>query len=285
MLCKKPFFIGIVPHGCSQCLPCRINRRRLWTSRIMLESLQHLDSSFVTLTYDQKNHPKDGGLDPRHTTLWLKKLRLKLSPRKIRYFLVGEYGDQTHRPHYHAALFGVSPLESSLISDSWGLGFTYSGDLNKDSAQYIAGYVTKKMTSKDDVRLQGRYPEFARMSRKPGLGALAVPQIADALTSTFGVNAVANQNDVPLALKDGSQKMPLGRYLRAKLRRYIGDEEIIKKENKIRHAEEMSLLLKVEGPGPDDPHETARQTVKRITAQKILNLETKTRIYSRKGLL
>jgi len=45
--------------------------------------------------------------------------------------------------------------------------------------------------------LQGRYKEFAFMSLKPGVGALAVPQLSSALSSTYGVNAIANLDDIP----------------------------------------------------------------------------------------
>ena len=46
-----------VPFGCGQCLPCRVNKRRLWTNRIMLESMCHDDNAFVTLTYNDDNIP------------------------------------------------------------------------------------------------------------------------------------------------------------------------------------------------------------------------------------
>jgi len=45
----------------------------------------------------------------RDVQLFVKRLRKDQDARglaKIRYYLVGEYGDQTKRPHYHAAIFG-----------------------------------------------------------------------------------------------------------------------------------------------------------------------------------
>ena len=107
MVCKKPFTRGVEAYGCGQCLPCRVNRRRIWTHRVLLEAIKSSESSFITLTYDDENLPENGSLCPSHVRDWLKRIRKKVEPRKLRYFLVGEYGDETKRPHYHVALFGV----------------------------------------------------------------------------------------------------------------------------------------------------------------------------------
>lgn len=95
--------------------------------------------------------------------------------------------------------------------------------LSAKSAMYIAGYVVKKMTHSSDPRLDGRAPEFARMSLKPGLGALAL----DAVVSVL----VQYNLPVPLGLRHGKKILPLGRYLRRKLAEKISDgtEDGIKK--------------------------------------------------------
>ena len=36
----------------------------------------------------------------------MKKLRGRLSPKRVRYFHCGEYGEKFSRPHYHVCLFG-----------------------------------------------------------------------------------------------------------------------------------------------------------------------------------
>ena len=107
-----------MPVGCGQCLPCRINKRREWTFRLELEASLHEHNSFVTLTYADQFLPEDGSVNPRHTQLWLKRLRKVLDPRKVRFFLCGEYGDQTFRPHYHACLFGVG-LDDAHLDRDW----------------------------------------------------------------------------------------------------------------------------------------------------------------------
>lgn len=98
---------------------------------------------------------------------------------------MGEYGDQGGRPHYHAILFGYPPCiygrtryigrgkarrfaccgDCELILNTWGKGFVEVGPCNSDTVQYVTGYVTKKMTSSKDKRLNGRPPEFVLMSR------------------------------------------------------------------------------------------------------------------------
>lgn len=228
MLCRKPFMKKSMSFGCGQCLPCRLNKRRLWTHRIMLESLVHKEASFLTLTYAQV--PPGGTLEPRDLTLFLKKLRKTLGP--FRYFAVGEYGDQSWRPHYHLALFGHGTQHSNTILKTWGKGHTYTGTLTLQSAQYVAGYVTKKMTSKNDPRLSGLYPEFARMSLRPGIGAPAVSCLAEALSNKNGWDLITNTGDVPSVLAHGRRKLPLGRYLRTRLRNAMNFENTGAQDNR-----------------------------------------------------
>lgn len=181
-------------------MACRVNKKRLWTHRIMLEQIYTSQnggvSLFLTLTYNKENLPDDLSVHRDHLQRYLKRLRKRLAPLQIRYYGVGEYGDKSWRPHYHLALFIVGANNDSIthairdlihdsITDSWNLGFVHIGRLTAQSAGYIAGYVTKKMTNKKDDRLNGRNPEFSAMSLKPGIGALAAPAIVDVLTGNF----------------------------------------------------------------------------------------------------
>lgn len=227
-MCKNPY---VHPSGnafgCGQCLPCRINRRRVWQHRLVLESLQHPDSCFITLTYNDEQLPPGGTLVPSDLQKYIKRLRKAVLPRKIRFYAVGEYGDRTFRPHYHLALFGIGLEDIHTIADAWSvdgkaLGHIMGGTLTFESAAYIAGYVTKKMTNgKDPVvleKLGGLHPEFARMSNRPGIGANIADELADALTTDFGSKELARTGDIPVSLKHGGVNMPLGRYLRSKIR-------------------------------------------------------------------
>ena len=190
-------------------MPCRINRRRIWSHRILLEAHNHENNSFLTLTYSDEQVPQGNSLQPRDVQLFLKRLRKAISPQSVRYFVVGEYGDTTQRPHYHAALFGVGQSHSGLVEETWGKGHIMLGDLTLESANYIAGYVTKKMTSWFDPRLAGRHPEFSRMSLRPGIGADYIPAVAKTILSETRItDAIIADGDIPSSLKHGRKTPP-----------------------------------------------------------------------------
>ena len=111
-----------IPFPCGQCLACRINRRRVWTNRLLLESLDHEHNSFITLTYADEFLPISPTkpvptLCKRDAQLFLKRLRKRLT-FPIRYYLCGEYGGLNGRPHYHAILFGFPAAYAELIQEA-----------------------------------------------------------------------------------------------------------------------------------------------------------------------
>lgn len=242
-MCRNPYTTSDgKAYGCGQCMPCRVNRRRKWQARIMLEAGEHKDNTFLTLTYDDANLPRSASglptLAPKDLRNFLDRMRFhygELGHRGLRFYAVGEYGDVTNRPHYHLALFnhpncayGMSVYGKQrakccpvceLVRRIWGKGHVFLGTLERDSAGYVASYVTKAMTKSDDPRLGDRYPEFPRMSRMPGIGATAMFDIASELLK-HGLDK--DLMDVPSEIKSGGKSMPLDRYLRRKLRLYIG---------------------------------------------------------------
>ena len=235
MLCNSPYTALGKAFGCGQCLPCRINRRRIWANRITLEAAQYEENCFLTLTYDDDHLPPDNNLDPLALTLFLKRLRKWYDGkfnRKFRYFGVGEYGDQSGRPHYHLALFGfptcqrgkTSPRRNGscceycdTVRKVWGFGLVELAGLEPASASYVAGYVTKKLTDKDNPLLEGRHPEFARMSNRPGIGAGMMDEIASGI-----MELEIEYDDAPGAIGMGKKKYPIGRYLQQNLRKKLG---------------------------------------------------------------
>lgn len=222
---------------CGMCMACRINKKRLWVHRIILESYCHAESLFVTLTYNDENLPADRSLNPRHLQLFMKRLRKMIYPVKVRFFAVGEYGDHTQRPHYHMALFGVGAYYQKVIEECWNQGFVMIGTLTDASAGYIAGYVTKKMTKVTDFP-DGRHPEFARMSNRPGIGVPALTQILDVLKRS---HPDVLSGDVPKVLRHGDKFFPLGRLLRGKLRNVLFSEEKIQLLKEIAKDEVQTL--------------------------------------------
>lgn len=243
MLCTKPFRQAGIEYGCGQCLPCRISRRRLWATRIQLESLCHEKSAFVTLTYSPDHLPSDNSLNPRHLQLFIKRLRRALEPRVLRFFAVGEYGELHSRPHYHLALFGVDRDDQTTLDKTWGKGFVDVGDIQQESASYIAGYVVKKLTLPDSPGLNGRHPEFARMSLRPGIGALVVEEIMRVVYSQNGSKDIAIRGDVPDQIHLNGKKVPLGRYIRNQLRDAYGIAK--KTPEEVMRALQLTAPLKV----------------------------------------
>lgn len=196
-----------------------------------MEATQHAQSSFVTLTYAPD--PVDGGpwsLRPCDLQAWLKRLRRRCAPARLRFFAVGEYGDHFQRPHYHAALFGYpacfgGPVRNGAcecpaclgVRETWGFGHVFVGRLELASARYIARYTLKKMTSPEDLRLEGRSPEFMRCSLRPGIGADAMLAVASVLNRY-------PSKPLPGALLHGGKAKPLGRYLRRRIALLTGRE-------------------------------------------------------------
>lgn len=289
MMCARPFRRGLMEFGCGQCVMCEINKRRIWVTRLMLEQKQHEASCFVTLTFDEDHFPKNGSVHPRDLQLFMKRVRYHVdSP--LRYFGVGEYGDFTFRPHYHVALFGFRPEEhvqsfrdqkcSCGICDSWRFGSVHIGDLNDASASYIAGYVGDKLRDRDNPRLEGRYPVFSRMSLKPGIGAGAIEAIADVLTSEQGSEYVASNADVSNSVRVGDNHMPLGRYLRTRVREKIGmpKKQPIQAQEKLVRKREVDIEMK-------GGHKKYYERRKMVRVQKERNVRSKLGIsQSKKGI-
>lgn len=220
-----------VPFPCGQCLACRINKRRVWTHRLMLEALDYDASSFVTLTYADDNLTYSEDYRPiickRDVQLFLKRLRKLVGP--FRYYLCGEYGGTTGRPHYHAILFGIPPNAADLIQKAWSIdgepiGHIDIGECTPESIQYVAGYVTKKMTRKGD----GLQAEFSLMSRKPGIGSNCIQKLVELFTHEKTGRFFDVRDNLPSGLMHGRRLMPFGRYLTDKLRDALGIEKDIK---------------------------------------------------------
>lgn len=179
---------------CGRCIGCRVERSRQWAVRLMHEKQTSSSASFLTLTYSDDNLPPYGGLVLEHWQKFIRALRKKTG-KKLRYYHCGEYGEQTWRPHYHAILYGEDFKDrirhcrtdtgdwlyvSDLLGSCWPHGHHLVGDVTFESAQYVAGYVTKKLNgdraSVYDVvdpvtgEVHSRKPPYATMSRKPGIG-------------------------------------------------------------------------------------------------------------------
>lgn len=295
MLCKNPFMQGSAAHGCGQCLPCRINRRRQWMWRQVLEGMCHEENAFVTLTYSDENLPE--GLQAKDLQLWLKRFRKAIRPNTVRYFAVGEYGEGESRilnPHYHVSLFGVSgrtdltpsgrPTHygiSKIVWDTWGKGITQCAEFNDLTAQYVAGYTVKKMTTAGDPRLLGLPPEFARMSLRPPLGTDAMLQLATVLQQR-----AQEWRGVPLEVHIGKKSIPLGRTMLRKLYEFMElHPDVIRKMRDEASWEKSAELFALWSTYDAMEAVTPKAVHIDMNAQRVLQLETRSKIWSKKGRL
>lgn len=190
---------------CGNCLACRLDYSKYWASRCFGESLYHENNYFITLTYDDDHLPKgvinNPSLIKSDLQKFIKALR-NYGFKDVRYFACGEYGDNTHRPHYHVILYNVnlpdltnfipyfddygikhyttkvdengdSLFYSDIIFNAWHRkGNIIIGRVTYKSCAYVARYVVKKSkgVTKDVYTKLGIESEFVLMSRRPGIG-------------------------------------------------------------------------------------------------------------------
>ncbi|AXL14507.1 replication initiator protein [Microviridae sp.] len=164
---------------CGKCEGCLKKRLDMWALRCMHESNFHDENCFITLTYDDDCLPKDGSLDHSHFQKFMKRLRKRFTDKKIRYFMCGEYGAESLRPHFHALLFGVDFHDkteftssgnvinyiSPTLSDLWPFGFHLIGNLHYGTARYVAKYSLKALGQLGyDYDVLNIRPEYLKMS-------------------------------------------------------------------------------------------------------------------------
>lgn len=187
-------------------------KRQEWCFRLDQEKRHSNVSFFVTLTYEDSalTYADDQPcLVKRDVQLFLKQLRKRLEPRSLKYYCVGEYGDQSRdisplgRPHYHLLMFYRGNLDRftlhKFIKDFWTFGIAQV--LPILGAQ---GYVTKYVMKFD--KREHLVKPFSLISQ--GLGK-------DYLTESM-VN-FHRQHLTPFAMKPGGYKISLPRYYKDKI--------------------------------------------------------------------
>lgn len=195
--------VDTVPCGrCPNCLKRRINQ---WAFRLEKEQNVSLTSSFTTLTYADETLPySENGyptLNMKDHQDFMKRLRksvrkfnLKHHPEQfhrykmcnietgktfdklvdkypLKYYAVGEYGDENHRPHFHQILFNLPQLyinREEFVHEIWDKGKIQIATCNTATMKYVAGYINKRIHPKQQDSLDDRTIEFSMMSK--GLG-------------------------------------------------------------------------------------------------------------------
>lgn len=161
---------------CGQCTGCRVKRRMDLATRLTHEAEFHEHSWFVTTTYADEHLPYGGSLYHNHISEFIRALRDKLRPQKIRFFGVGEYGGKMNRPHYHFIIFGpdfpdkkvsyTAPstfkhsdqfvrmfgpsgakyYESEFLSNVWKKGLVQLTSTSSATMEYVAKFHIDKVT-------------------------------------------------------------------------------------------------------------------------------------------
>lgn len=205
------------PVPCGKCPECKKRRASSWSFRLMKEYERAVSGSFVTLTYDSDNIPlsKNGFMTLRKEDLqkFFKRLR-KLHPSgtPIKYYAVGEYGENYKRPHYHIILFNAN---TDLIHKAWKFGHIHIGTLTEASVGYTLKYMSKAKATKLFAR-DDRAPEKSYMSKGLGENYLT-PQMIQWHKNKPTERVYAVTSD--------SKKIALPRYYRNKI--YNEEERVL----------------------------------------------------------
>lgn len=171
-MCKHPYWNQEeqIWCPCGSCAYCRKAKTSEWSVRVVHELKYHDKAILVTLTYDDDHLPPLGSL--RHSDFqgYMKLVRYYFRDIKLSYFMCGEYGTKRGRPHYHAIIFGVGfgmPADDlSKLVTSWKHGQVDVGyNISQKTGAYVAGYITKKLKTKEYGEL---VPPYIKCSK--GLG-------------------------------------------------------------------------------------------------------------------
>lgn len=185
----------------------------------LLYELENKEGFFVTLTYDDDHLPLDGSLDKKAMQDFNKRVRKYFYGNEkgdYSYYLCGEYGPSTLRPHYHLAMLGgdkfdLNPSEwifvkmqdghpiytSPTLFRLWPYGYNTIDYLNKTTINYVTGYIQKKLmgSSSSFYKERGLIPPFQLFSR--GLGVDFVQHQSDRILDNGFVSYYGKKMPIP----------------------------------------------------------------------------------------
>lgn len=117
----------------------------------------------------------------RDAQLFIKKVRyyaheITKSYNNIRYFITGEYGGKTFRPHLHALLFfdseSIALSIDRILAKSWQFGRIFDPHFVSGSAsEYVASYVNS-FSSLPSIYSHKSIRQFSLYSKSPAIGTL-----------------------------------------------------------------------------------------------------------------
>lgn len=143
MGCETPrLFKGKEIPGCNgKCRSCLRTARWRTSARIAAECFASEKNWFVTLTLRRSMSDATGY---KLVQRWLKRLRKRLQPARVRYACVAEHGgSSTKRLHYHVVLHGPMSLTERGIRKTWRGGFSEATLVGSGDARRVARYSSK----------------------------------------------------------------------------------------------------------------------------------------------
>lgn len=182
---------------CGKCALCRERKANDWCLRCACETNEYdCPPCFITLTYAPENLPSDG-VNKKDCQMFLDRLRSNLRragySNKIRYFLVAEYGKNTHRAHYHAIVWNMPNFERlkdllACFEVAWKNGFVYCSICNNGASAYCMKYMRKEIevpAGQNDV-----FYLVSRGREKGGLGKQYALRNADMYLNNADFNSI-----------------------------------------------------------------------------------------------
>lgn len=156
MKCFSPLHVNGYTVPCGKCAACLQKKQRDWIFRLKQELRYFPYAFFLTLTYNSDTVPfvvtevskgciyGTNTFDKSDVQKFLKRFRKKLKNVPLRYFIVSEYGGESHRPHYHGVLFFDRFIDYhylyKAIDASWSLGFTCLRLVTASHLAYVCKY-------------------------------------------------------------------------------------------------------------------------------------------------
>lgn len=201
---------------CGYCPVCRKYDRESWKFRIQEEYKHSQNAWFLTVTYNDDNLPfltGDGEiirgvenaragdwmtLVPEDATRFVKSIQKKqarayreykrtlhrdvgnvLRKPRVKYFIVGEYGSKTKRPHYHIILFNLLSeiAKQESLEKTWSdkkrinSGYIQVKPLIDEQIGYVANYIHDKWMYDEGLQIK----PFRRPSKGLGEAYLTPP--------------------------------------------------------------------------------------------------------------
>ncbi len=226
---------------CGKCLNCKINKKRQWQARFILETIAYGTPSWITLTYRPEDEPLS--ITKEHLDKWIAKVRYyneQIHSNPIRYYCRAEYRPETGAPHYHVLLWNhratIVPDRKNparwydpIIEIAWS---DYGGTSTEDASfgrknsllnrmDYITNYISE--FGPKLIYPEGMMEEKSFMSRMPALGtdAPTIELFAKSFLSSQGSRLIESYSGIPKVFNYQGKLWPIPKILKDKLSRHL----------------------------------------------------------------